>query len=200
MTFRFRLETADGRPAEPAEMTSAVPNMRSGYTIPLGQRTPRVVDNRDDDPTSRRCSLLRTRPRPGCFPVANGAPRRRSPRAASAGDPTPSRTVHARVSARASRLSMGFSPHLAIVSRPGGHVSECERVHTKRPRAVGLGGVTLRLSRAAREHSSEVRASRSLAAASPSAFVAARRCSPSATSSAACTDDRRGPASPRGAP
>jgi hypothetical protein len=27
MAFRFRLETADGRPAEPAHLTSAIPNM-----------------------------------------------------------------------------------------------------------------------------------------------------------------------------
>jgi hypothetical protein len=49
MSFRFRLETADGRPAEPAQLTSSVPNMRPGDTIPLGARTLRVVDVRDDD-------------------------------------------------------------------------------------------------------------------------------------------------------
>jgi hypothetical protein len=49
MAFRFRLETADGRPAEPAQLTSAVPNMSPGDTIPLGRRTLRVVDVRDDD-------------------------------------------------------------------------------------------------------------------------------------------------------
>ena len=47
--FRFRLETVDGRPAEPAKLTVAVPNMRSGEAIPLGQRTLRVVAVRDDD-------------------------------------------------------------------------------------------------------------------------------------------------------
>jgi hypothetical protein len=49
MSFRFRLETADGRPVEPAQLTSAVPNWRAGDTIPLGARTLRVVDVRDDD-------------------------------------------------------------------------------------------------------------------------------------------------------
>jgi len=47
--FLFRLETTDGVPAEPATLSSAVPNMRPGDTIPLGQRTLRVVDIRDDD-------------------------------------------------------------------------------------------------------------------------------------------------------
>jgi hypothetical protein len=49
MAFLFRLKTVDGRPAEPAQLTSAVPNMRPGDTIPLGRRTLRVVDRRDDD-------------------------------------------------------------------------------------------------------------------------------------------------------
>jgi hypothetical protein len=47
--FLFRLETADGAPAEPPTLTSAVPNWRAGDTIPLGRRTLRVVDVRDDD-------------------------------------------------------------------------------------------------------------------------------------------------------
>jgi hypothetical protein len=50
MAFLFRLETMDGVPAEPPTLTSAVPNWRSGDTIPLGPRTLRVVDIRDDDP------------------------------------------------------------------------------------------------------------------------------------------------------
>jgi len=49
MAFRFRLETTDGAPAEPAQLTLAVPNMRTGDTIPLGRRTLRVVDVRDED-------------------------------------------------------------------------------------------------------------------------------------------------------
>jgi hypothetical protein len=47
--FLFRLETTDGVPAEPATLSSAVPNWRSGDTIPLGPKTLRVVDIRDDD-------------------------------------------------------------------------------------------------------------------------------------------------------
>jgi hypothetical protein len=49
MAFLFRLETADGVPAEPPTLTSAVPNWRPGHTIPLGRRTLRVVDVRDDE-------------------------------------------------------------------------------------------------------------------------------------------------------
>jgi hypothetical protein len=41
--FLFRLETREGAPAEPPTLTSAVPNWRPGDTIPLGQRTLRVV-------------------------------------------------------------------------------------------------------------------------------------------------------------
>jgi hypothetical protein len=47
--FLFRLETADGAPAEPPSLNSAVPNWRPGDTIPLGRRTLRVVGIRDDD-------------------------------------------------------------------------------------------------------------------------------------------------------
>ena len=47
--FLFRLETADGAPAEPPTLTSAVPNWRPGDTIPLGPRTLRVVGVREDD-------------------------------------------------------------------------------------------------------------------------------------------------------
>jgi len=49
MAFLFRLETADGAPAEPPTLTSAVPNFRPGHTIALGAgRTLLVVDVRDD--------------------------------------------------------------------------------------------------------------------------------------------------------
>jgi hypothetical protein len=47
--FLFRLETPDGRPAEPPSLRSAIPNWRPGETIPLGSRTLRVVDIRDED-------------------------------------------------------------------------------------------------------------------------------------------------------
>ena len=49
MAFTFRLETADGAPAEPATLNAAVPNWRVGDEIPLGKRTLRVIDKRDDD-------------------------------------------------------------------------------------------------------------------------------------------------------
>jgi hypothetical protein len=49
MAFLFKLETADGAPAEPPSLTTAVPNWRSGDTIPLGHRILRVVHVRDDD-------------------------------------------------------------------------------------------------------------------------------------------------------
>lgn len=50
MGFRFKLELADGSPAEPPSVTVAVPNMRPGDTIPLGRdRVLRVVQVRDDE-------------------------------------------------------------------------------------------------------------------------------------------------------
>lgn len=47
--FTFRLELADGTPAEPSTFAAAVANGRPGDTIHLGLRTLRVVDVRDDD-------------------------------------------------------------------------------------------------------------------------------------------------------
>jgi hypothetical protein len=47
--FVFRVETADGTPADPSRLESAVPNWRAGDTIPLGARTLRVVDVRYDE-------------------------------------------------------------------------------------------------------------------------------------------------------
>ena len=47
--FLFRLETADGAPAEPPTLSAAVPNWAEGDMIHLGQRTLRVVGRRDDD-------------------------------------------------------------------------------------------------------------------------------------------------------
>jgi hypothetical protein len=49
MAFLFRLETRDGVSAEPPTLSSAVPNWSSGDTIPLGQRTLRVVGVCDDE-------------------------------------------------------------------------------------------------------------------------------------------------------
>lgn len=45
----FRLETADGSPASPSTLKSAVPNWRAGDVISLGHRALRVVGKRDDD-------------------------------------------------------------------------------------------------------------------------------------------------------
>jgi hypothetical protein len=50
MAFLFRLETEDGRPAEPPTLSTAVPNWRAGDTITLGHSTLCVVRLRDDDP------------------------------------------------------------------------------------------------------------------------------------------------------
>jgi hypothetical protein len=47
--FTFRLLQEDGTPADPPTLKAAVPNWRAGDTIPLGERTLRVVDVRDDD-------------------------------------------------------------------------------------------------------------------------------------------------------
>jgi hypothetical protein len=47
--FLFRLETADGKPAEPSSLSSAVPNWGPGETIHFGHKTLRVVGVRDDD-------------------------------------------------------------------------------------------------------------------------------------------------------
>ena len=49
MAFLFRLETREGRPAEPPTLKSAVPNWQAGDTIPLGRRTLLVVGVRDDE-------------------------------------------------------------------------------------------------------------------------------------------------------
>jgi hypothetical protein len=45
----FRLEAEDGLPAEPPQLTSAVPNWSPGETIHLGKRTLRVIGKRDDN-------------------------------------------------------------------------------------------------------------------------------------------------------
>ncbi len=47
--FLFRLETADGEPADPPTLEAAVPNWREGDCIYLGRRTLRVIGRRDDD-------------------------------------------------------------------------------------------------------------------------------------------------------
>ena len=47
--FLFKLETPEGKPADPPTLSVAVPNWRPGDTIPLGGSTLRVVEVRDDD-------------------------------------------------------------------------------------------------------------------------------------------------------
>jgi hypothetical protein len=49
MAFTFRLETADGSPADPPTFQTVAPPWRPGDTIPLEGRTLRVVDVRDGD-------------------------------------------------------------------------------------------------------------------------------------------------------
>ena len=55
MTFTFKLEQADGTPADPPTIKSTVTNWRVGETIPLGRdRTLRVVGivvSNDDEPS-----------------------------------------------------------------------------------------------------------------------------------------------------
>jgi len=46
--FLFKLETTVGVPAEPPTLSTAVPNVRVGDTIPLGRKTLRVVRLHDD--------------------------------------------------------------------------------------------------------------------------------------------------------
>ena len=47
MTFTFKLEQADGTPAEPPTLKAAVPDWRPGDTIPLGRETTlRVIEVR----------------------------------------------------------------------------------------------------------------------------------------------------------
>jgi hypothetical protein len=43
------LETAEGEPADPPTLSTAVPSWSAGDTIALGRRTLRVVGIRDDD-------------------------------------------------------------------------------------------------------------------------------------------------------
>lgn len=47
--FLFRLETAEGVPADPSTLQSIVPNWKPGDSIFLGRRVLRVVGIRDDD-------------------------------------------------------------------------------------------------------------------------------------------------------
>jgi hypothetical protein len=53
MAFMFKLEHADGTPADPPTLRTAVPDWHAGDTIPLGRDvTLRVVDVQpDSDPS-----------------------------------------------------------------------------------------------------------------------------------------------------
>jgi hypothetical protein len=46
---RLRLEGKDGAPADPPAFRTAVPSWQAGDVIPLGHRSLRVVEVRDDD-------------------------------------------------------------------------------------------------------------------------------------------------------
>ena len=59
--FLFRLETAEGAPADPSTLTSAVPNWGPGDTIHLGKRTLRVIAKRDDDADQPPVLIVRWR-------------------------------------------------------------------------------------------------------------------------------------------
>jgi hypothetical protein len=50
MAFTFKLEHADGTPADPATFTTVAPRWRTGDVIPLGHRSLRVVGRGDGDP------------------------------------------------------------------------------------------------------------------------------------------------------
>ena len=49
MTFVFRLETTEGRPVEPPEVSTGFPNWRPDDVICLGRRWLRVVTVRDGE-------------------------------------------------------------------------------------------------------------------------------------------------------
>jgi hypothetical protein len=50
MSFTYTLEQEDGSPADPPMLQSALPKWRPGDTLPLGVRTPCVVDVRAGEP------------------------------------------------------------------------------------------------------------------------------------------------------
>jgi hypothetical protein len=50
--FLFKLETADGKPAEPSQLSSAVPNWSPGHMIHFADKTLRVVAVHDHDADS----------------------------------------------------------------------------------------------------------------------------------------------------
>jgi hypothetical protein len=62
MTFTFRLEQADGTPADPPTIESTVTNWRVGETIPIGRdrslRVVGIVVSNEDEPVGYRNSVL----------------------------------------------------------------------------------------------------------------------------------------------
>ena len=56
--FLFRLETAEGVPADPSTFESVVPHWKPGDSIYLGNRTLRVIGIRDDDADERPVLLV----------------------------------------------------------------------------------------------------------------------------------------------
>ena len=62
--FLFRLETADGAPAEPSTFSASVPNWRDGDTIHFGDRTLRVTGDATMTRIDRPSSSSRTCPEP----------------------------------------------------------------------------------------------------------------------------------------
>jgi hypothetical protein len=66
MAFLYRLEHADGTPADPPQHRTAVPNWRPGDTIPRGPGTTlRVLAVRDDDADQTPVLVVEDMPRPG---------------------------------------------------------------------------------------------------------------------------------------
>jgi hypothetical protein len=70
--FLFRLETVDGAAADPPTLASGVPNWAPGDTIPLGQRTLRVIGEarRRRGPTARAGGGRRLRERWAAPPLS----------------------------------------------------------------------------------------------------------------------------------
>ena len=60
--FLFRLETPEGAPAEPSQLSSAVPNWAAGETIHFGRKTGGWLPCVTTMPTSLRYWSSRTRP------------------------------------------------------------------------------------------------------------------------------------------
>jgi hypothetical protein len=53
--FQFKLDTADGKPAGPSQLSSAVPNWSPGYMIHFADKTLRVVPCTTTMPICRQC-------------------------------------------------------------------------------------------------------------------------------------------------